>query len=165
MPERAHTAPGVTQRWPQRSYLELGALPGAVTCARLHSRLVLIECGLGALAETVELIVSELITNAVVASKGLIGSRYGGRWAPGTPPVRLWLQADRQRVLAQVWDGHDRMPMRQESELDAEHGRGLLLVDALSTKWGSYRPDRSSGKIVWAEIISHSSPPGDWHGQ
>ena len=62
MPERAHTAPGVTQRWPQRSYLELGALPGAVTCARLHSRLVLIECGLGALAETVELIVSELIT-------------------------------------------------------------------------------------------------------
>lgn len=157
MPERDHTAPRAIQRRAQQSYLELGALPGAVPSARLHSRLVLIEWRLETLAETVELVVSELVTNAVAASEGLTGSRYDGRWAPGTPPVRLWLQADRQRVLVQVWDSNDRTPMRQEPDLDAEHGRGLLLVETLSTKWGSYRPQQSSGKIVWAEIGSNST--------
>jgi anti-sigma regulatory factor (Ser/Thr protein kinase) len=49
----------------------LGALPNAVPCARLHASLVLAEWGLKALAETAELIVSELVTNAVRASAAL----------------------------------------------------------------------------------------------
>src|SRR6266567_5177115 len=114
------------------SYLELGALPTAVPSARLHARLVVGEWGLEGLADDVELIVSELVTNGVQAAGGLTGSWWQGRWIPGVPPVRLWLQADGSRVLVQVWDGSDKMPERQESESDRERGRGLLLVENLS---------------------------------
>ena len=138
--------------WELRTYLELGSLPTAVPCARLHTRQVLWQCHLDALADTAELIVSELITNAVHASVGLTGSRRSGRWVPGTPPVRLWLSSDRQRVLIQVWDGNDRHPAPQHAEPDDESGRGLLLVETLSAEWGSYQPERSSGKVVWALV-------------
>jgi hypothetical protein len=49
--------------WPLESYLELGAFPTAVPCARLHSRQVMNEWRLEALAGPVELVVSELVTN------------------------------------------------------------------------------------------------------
>lgn len=136
--------------WPLQSYLELGALPEAIPSARLHARLVVCEWGLQTLAETIELIVSELTTNAVQASQGLKSSQYHGRWRPGMPPVRLWLESDRERVLVEVWDGNDQLPERQEPELDAEHGRGLVIVESLSAKLGVYRPERGSGKVVWA---------------
>lgn len=50
--------------WPLRSYLELGALPTAVPCARLHARQLVWEWGLNGLAANTELLVSELVTNA-----------------------------------------------------------------------------------------------------
>jgi hypothetical protein len=138
--------------WPFQSYLELGALPSAVPCARLHARQVLWEWGLRALADPVELIVSELVTNGLQASEGLTGSRYAERWTPGVPPLRLWLQADDKRVVIQVWDGNDKLPNRQVANVGAESGRGLLLVEAMSTTWGSYQAEGSSGKIVWAVV-------------
>jgi anti-sigma regulatory factor (Ser/Thr protein kinase) len=138
--------------WELRTFLELGALPTAVPCARLHARQVLWEWHLDALSETAELIVSELVTNAVQASVGLTGSRRSGRWVPGTPPVRLWLFSDKERVLIQVWDGNDRHPAPQQPGPDVESGRGLLLVESLSAEWGSYPPERSGGKVVWALI-------------
>lgn len=55
----------VTGRWPLRSFLELGALPSAVPCARLHTRQLLWEWGLTSLIDSAELIVSEIMTNAV----------------------------------------------------------------------------------------------------
>jgi hypothetical protein len=54
-----------------RSQLELGALASAVPCARLHARQVLWEWGAGELAETAELLVSELVTNGVKAEQCL----------------------------------------------------------------------------------------------
>jgi anti-sigma regulatory factor (Ser/Thr protein kinase) len=102
------------------------------------------------LAEVVELVVSELVTNSVQASAGLSGSRYHGRWRPGRPPVRLWLQSDQQRVLVKVWDGNDRAPNRQQADPEAESGRGLLLVETVSEACGVYQPHSSSGKVVWA---------------
>lgn len=144
-------APGA--EWELRTFLELGALPTAVPCARLHARQVLWEWHLDALADTTELLISELVTNAVHASAGLTGSRRAGRWVPGTPPVRLWLSSDRERILVQVWDASDRHPAPQRPGPDAESGRGLLLVESLSVDWGSYPPDRSSGKVVWALIV------------
>jgi anti-sigma regulatory factor (Ser/Thr protein kinase) len=140
--------------WPLRSHLELGALPSAVPSARLHARLVVAEWGLAELAEVVELAVSEIVTNAVQASAGLTASRYRGRWRPGRPPVRLWLRSDRERVLVEVWDASDQMPRRPELDPDAEHGRGLLLVESLSAEWGAYVPGGSTGKVVWATLGS-----------
>lgn len=145
-------SPQAATSWPLRSCLELGALPSTVPCARLHTRLVLAEWGLKAQVETAELLVSELVTNAVQASEGMIGCRYQGRWTPGVPPVRMWLCSDKQSVLVQVWDGSDRRPERKDVDLEAVGGRGLLLVEALSTEWGTYSPERSTGKVVWALV-------------
>jgi two-component sensor histidine kinase len=140
--------------WPFRSYLELGALPTAPSCARAHARLILTEWGLGELAEPAGLVVTELTTNAVQASAGLSGSDYLGIWSAGQPPVRLWLTSDRSRVLFQVWDASHRMPTRQDPGLESENGRGLLLVEALTSRWGAFTPERSGGKVVWAMLTA-----------
>src|SRR5271165_6461665 len=86
--------------WPLRSYLELGALPTAVPCARLHARHLVWEWGLDALAESTELLVSELVTNAVQAM-----ARQEGHTA-----VRLQLFGDNTRVRIEVWDADPRPP-------------------------------------------------------
>jgi hypothetical protein len=138
--------------WPHQTFLELGALPTAAPCARLHTTLVLWEWQLGTLVRTAGLVVSELVSNAVQASAGLTGSRFAGAWAPGTPPVRVWLSADDHRVVIQVWDGSDRPPVPQPVAPEADRGRGLLLVGALSAEWGCYTPEKSSGKVVWAVV-------------
>ena len=77
----ARAAPFAAQ-WPYRSFLELGALAGAVPCARLHARLVLLEWGLAALSESLELVVSELVTNGVRASRAMGGTPFGYGWSP-----------------------------------------------------------------------------------
>ena len=136
-------------RWPLRSFLELGALPGAVPCARLHTRQVLWEWGLSEAADTGELIVSELVTNAVKASVAASGRA-------AIPVVRLALASDRREVLVEVWDGNPAPPAAADPGPDGESGRGLLLVDAVSSSWGYYYPaaapgpHRPAGKVVWA---------------
>jgi hypothetical protein len=151
-PRVASSAKVRETEWPLRTFLELGALPTAVPCARLHTKQILWEWHLEALTGTADLIVSELVTNAVHASAGLTGSRRSGRWVPGVPPVRLWLFSDGQRVLIQVWDGNDNPPAPQHADPDAETGRGLLLVESLSAEWGFHPPERSGGKVVWATV-------------
>jgi anti-sigma regulatory factor (Ser/Thr protein kinase) len=79
-----------TDPWPLRSSLELGALSTAVPCACLHVRHVLWEWGLNSLAESAELVVSELVTNAVDAA------------GPPGRTVSLNLAADATRVLIEV---------------------------------------------------------------
>jgi anti-sigma regulatory factor (Ser/Thr protein kinase) len=141
--------PGAGQ-WPLQSFLELGSLPTAVPCARVHARLVTAEWGLRDLAETTELMVSELVTNGVKASADLTEARYEGRRVPGRPPVRLWLCSDQRRVLIEVWDGSEAMPQERRPDPEEAGGRGLLLVEALAQDWGTYGSDDSDGKIVWA---------------
>src|ERR1700680_3594376 len=99
--------------WPLRSYLELGALPGAVPCARLHAKLVLWEWGLDRLVETSELLVSEIVTNAVRASAGPADGQGVQQRVSGLPSVWLWLATDRRNVLIQVWDSNDETPTWQ----------------------------------------------------
>jgi hypothetical protein len=144
------TSSRIAAAWPLQSYLELGALPGAVPCARLHARELLWEWALTGLRDDTELVVSELVTNAQKASAGIKGSRYRGRWTAGVPPIRLWLSSDWRNVLVQVWDGDHHVPEPRAIDLDAEGGRGLLLVANLSQEWGAYIPEQSSGKVVWA---------------
>ena len=125
----------------QQSNLELGAYPSAVPCARLHARNVLYEWGVKAIADTVELIVSELVTNAVLASSGYQTAPY----------VRLRLRMGTDHVLVQVWDGNPQLPRQQPHDLDAESGRGLEIVATLSARWGA-QPQPFGGKIVWAMV-------------
>ena len=74
-------------RCPLTSRLELGARPTAVPCARMITRQVIREWGLPDLVDTAELLVSELVTNAIRASSGL-----------PEPTIRLWLVSDRSTV-------------------------------------------------------------------
>jgi anti-sigma regulatory factor (Ser/Thr protein kinase) len=134
----------IVNGWPLRTYLELAALPTAVPCARLHAKNVLHEWHLGSLADTVELLVSELVTNAVRASATV------AQQSQGVPTTKVWLISDGQRVLIQAWDRDSHRPARQDIGLTAESGRGLLLVQTLSADWGCYTPDGQGGKIVWA---------------
>ena len=141
--------------WPLRSYLELGALPTAVPCARLHARHLVWEWGLNGLAESTELLVSELVTNAVKATAG----------QEDQAAVCLRLSSDNARVLIEVWDadpqppapkdlGEDGTPDRQE-----EGGRGLFLVATLSTRWDWYLTQKPTGKVVWCELDAELPEP------
>jgi anti-sigma regulatory factor (Ser/Thr protein kinase) len=127
-------------QWPHQDAIEFGPLPGAVPCARLHARHVLWEWGQSRLTASAELLVSELMTNAITASRS----------AGQLSPVWLWLLADRTRVLVLVWDACPRPPVPADLSHDAETGRGLLLVQAISQQWDWYYPQQADGKVVWA---------------
>ncbi len=131
----------MADNWLLHSFLELGALPGAVPSARLHARQVLWEWGQAKLTDSAELVVTELLTNAVNASQ----------WPQ---PVRLWLRSDRTRLLVLVWDANPHPPpARIDADDDAESGRGLLLVEAISEQWNWYLTRKTGGKAVWSLII------------
>ena len=144
----ARSAPFAVQ-WPYQSFLELGALPGAVPCARLHTRLVLREWGLAALSDSTELLLSELVTNAVRASRAV--------WHDA---VRMWLVSDLGRVVVFVWDASPQPPARADPGEDAESGRGLLLVEALSERWGHFGHD-GGGKVTLALLEAAPVASGD----
>jgi anti-sigma regulatory factor (Ser/Thr protein kinase) len=135
-------------QWPLQTFLELGAFPSAVPCARLHVRQMLWEWQLTELSETTELLVTELVTNAIRVSEAN---------AEATP-VRLWLLADRARVLILVWDASPLPPLRTSSGENDESGRGLLLVETLSARWNwFFTPQPMGGKAVWALLESELS--------
>ncbi|SRR6266702_326307 len=142
-PHRGHD---MADQWPLQSFLELGPLPSAVPCARLHVRQLLWEWKLTDFSEAAELVVSELLTNAVQASQAM----------EFLTPVRMWLLSDKQRVLILIWDASPQPPVRMYSRDDAENGRGLLLVETISTKWNWYFPHDPGGKVVWAQIDTES---------
>ena len=148
-------------QWPLQTRLELGALPGAVPCARLHARLVLTEWEQADLGDSVELIVSELMTNALRASTDPVGGRPGYGADGRAAPLGLRLASDRQQVLVEVWDGATAPPVPGQVSHDGETGRGLLMVEAVSSRWGYYyparqprgtAPDERAAKVVWALI-------------
>lgn len=80
--------------WPHVSALELGALPTAAGCARTRAKLVLAEWGLSHLVADAQILVSELVTNALRASWSL----------EGNPPIVLRLLADDHRLIIEAWN-------------------------------------------------------------
>jgi anti-sigma regulatory factor (Ser/Thr protein kinase) len=145
----AHSPKRAEPRSPKvraQTRLALASLPGAVPCARLHAREVLWEWGLAALGDVVELVLAELMTNAVVHASH-------SRGGDGPAQVIFRLSARDEGVRIEVWDTDPRLPRMKPgvSALD-ETGRGLHLVDALSRgRWGS-TPGVGGGKVVWADV-------------
>ena len=131
----------LASQWPRASRLELGPLPSAVPCARLHAKVILQEWNLAHVTDEAELIVSELTTNALKASTSLAE----------TQPIAVDLLACQDWLIVQVWDAQPAIPALQPHAPDAETGRGLQIVSVLSDRWGIYRP-RRGGKAVWAAI-------------
>jgi anti-sigma regulatory factor (Ser/Thr protein kinase) len=137
-----------TTPWPLQTRLELGAQPTAPGVARGHVRAVAQEWGLADLADTAELLTSELTTNAIQATGRL---RVRADLA-AVPVIRLWVSSDGVALVIHVWDAHPDLPVRKDPAADAGNGRGLLLVSALGKEWGAYR--KTAGKVVWVLITS-----------
>jgi anti-sigma regulatory factor (Ser/Thr protein kinase) len=143
-------------RWPLSAHLPLGALPTAVPCARMYTRVVLDEWGLARAADSAGLVVTELLTNSVRACTGPDGRpRYDGSTLP---VVHLRLSSDRARLLVEVWDSVRHAPMARRAGPDEEGGRGIALVQALSDRWDWATVPGWPGKVVWAELRSPLAP-------
>lgn len=108
--------------------------PRSVGRAREYARARLLAWDLEPLVDTAELLVSELVTNAL---------RYG------EGEIRLRLLLDRT-LVCEVWDAGLVQPRRRRARDTDEGGRGLQLVGLLSAAWGSRRTPR--GKTVWFEL-------------
>jgi anti-sigma regulatory factor (Ser/Thr protein kinase) len=133
----------------------LGAIDSSPGTARSIADEFLSDIGLGKLAEAAELVVSELVTNAVCASQDLVPDDHP------VPPVGLTLSATDERLLIEVWDADPSLPEPRVPVWDDECGRGLMLVDALSSRWGWYssRVGATVGKATWAEVTATDLPP------
>ena len=119
--------PGSVAEW------EVPSDPAAVAGIRNEAARRLSGWGLEESGFTTELILSELITNAI---------RYG------SGPIRVRLVHDRS-LICEVADGSSTSPHLRRAASTDEGGRGLFLVAQFAQRWGTrYTP---TGKIIWAE--------------
>ncbi|GAA3367967.1 SpoIIE family protein phosphatase/ATP-binding protein [Streptomyces sannanensis] len=123
--------------------------PAAVSPVRSACSRRLADWGLEHIAFTTELILSELITNAI---------RYG------TEPIRVRLLHDRS-LICEVSDGSSTSPHLRRAETTDEGGRGLFLVAQFAERWGTRYTAR--GKIIWTEQALHgqAAPAGEDLGE
>lgn len=118
-------------------HVQLAALPDEVPRVREAVREWLRSAGNRCDWFTAELLVSELVTNAL---------RHA------LPPMEVRVQPiGANGVRIEVFDAAgDQWPMEDAAPLDAEGGRGVEIVAALASRWGTEPAD--SGKLVWAEL-------------
>jgi anti-sigma regulatory factor (Ser/Thr protein kinase) len=114
-------------------------VPESAGKARRASGTVLAAWELDQLAEDVGLVVSELVTNALLHTGGA-----------GGDAVRLELEWAGDALTCRVVDASPLPPLPEEADQNAESGRGLILVDALAESWGWQ--DLPEGKAVWARF-------------
>jgi anti-sigma regulatory factor (Ser/Thr protein kinase) len=129
--------------------LALAALPTSPFWARRYTRFFLGSCwGISAeTAETAELLVSELVTNAVrFAGDPARPLRYPGR--VNASLISLSLRHFPGSLLIEVHDTDSNPPVPSRADDCAENGRGLMLVSALSKEWSYFFPP-DGGKVVY----------------
>lgn len=114
--------------------------PAAVSRVRNAGSAQLAAWGLGDIAFTAELILSELITNAI---------RYGNA------PIRVRMLRDRS-LICEVSDGSSTSPHLRYAATTDEGGRGLFLVAQYAERWGTRYTQR--GKVIWAELPLTGGP-------
>ena len=118
--------------------------PSAVAPVRAEVTRQLTRWGLGGTVFTTELIISELITNAI-------------RHATG--PIRVRVLRDRT-LICEVSDASSTSPHLRYAAAEDEGGRGLFLVAQFADRWGTrYTP---GGKVIWAELPLDGTPSFDF---
>jgi len=122
---------------------QLGPRPESVKTGRDFTRATLAGWDLSALTDLAELVVSELVTNAlrhgVPSARRLVDEHC----------VRLRLLAQAPFVMCMVTDPGHEIPVLRESGPTCESGRGLNVVECCSVRWGWHLLDEG-GKVVWA---------------
>nr|WP_229903544.1 ATP-binding protein [Streptomyces spiralis] len=131
--------------------LEIRPDPAEVGRARRWARSRLAGSGIASdepLAETLVLLVSELVTNAVLhtGSPAVLRLSLPGATGEGAATVRL-----------EVADASTRAPVPRCAGDDATNGRGLALVDGLADRWGWSA--EGAGKRIWCELDRCAPPP------
>ncbi len=119
---------------------DIPADPALVAPIRKQAVDQLDRWGLLEVTFTAELVVSELVTNAI---------RYG------TQPIRLRLIHDASTLICEVSDTSHTAPHLRRAKTWDEGGRGLLLVAQLTERWGSRHT--AEGKTIWAELTMPDS--------
>ncbi|MFB7468033.1 SpoIIE family protein phosphatase [Streptomyces sp. NPDC056224] len=114
--------------------LDLSSDPSVVAHARRHASDQLTAWGLEEASFVTELLVSELVTNAI---------RYG------QPPIQLRLIHENSTLICEVSDSSNTAPHMRRARIFDEGGRGLLLVAQLAQRWGTRHAP--IGKTIWAE--------------
>jgi len=114
----------------------LPSTPYSVQMARYYVRTALGYHDLGEYAENIELVTSELVTNAIAHT------------SVRTITLEIIRLEGRGAVMVVVTDSSSRPPVKLDPAEDAQHGRGLHIVEALSTRWG-WTP-QGPGKAVFA---------------
>ena len=121
-----------------REALEVDARPGAVPQVRRWVRRALSGWQLDALTDDAELVLTELVSNAVLHAAGR---------------VRIVVTCEPDGVLLEVLDSSPVAPVRRAVSDGGTTGRGLHLVAAMASAWGvSPRPDDAPGKTVWCRL-------------
>ncbi|MEV4560629.1 ATP-binding protein [Kitasatospora sp. NPDC049285] len=145
-----------------RSYLLLADTPNAVGWARRHTRDMLTRWRMPPdLTDKVLVVVSELATNAVQHPGSKQPERLTSAELSKVHAFGLDLHLNGQAILVQVADRDPRPPVLQHVSEDAQSGRGIFLVEEMSSQWGFYYPP-SGGKVVWAELTpSTQEPPAE----
>ncbi len=120
--------------------------PSSVRAARRYVSDELTSVGLDEAAMTAELLVSELVTNAILHAR---------------TPVRVSVGIGDEVVRVEVSDDSPRAPQQRRHSIDSGTGRGLMLVERMATRWGV--DVGSAGKVVWFELPRQPADPlGGW---
>ena len=164
LPRQAHRRGQVPQPDASRA---LAPRPESVKTARDFTRTTLDRWGMTAIADDAELVVSELVTNALRHGMSGSGSVPGPRLAPGpgsvpgsgavpgpgpgpaNPVIRLRLLAQAPYLMCMVADPTREIPLRRESGSGDATGRGLHVIESCCSRWGWHLLDEG-GKVVWA---------------
>ena len=119
--------------------------PESVRDARDFTRATLCGWGMAAVCDDAELVVSELVTNAL--RHGLSGSGAPGPYGSG-PVIGLRLMIQAPHLLCMVTDPSREIPLRRDPDLLDATGRGLCVIESCSFRWG-WRLLDEGGKVVW----------------
>lgn len=124
-----------------RAVVELPATLRSAATARAVIRALLPAWGLARVADDAELVVSELVSNAV-------------EHAPGSDTYELEVTQRGESVRISLVDGSSIKPVVAELARDRPRGRGMRIVEALTQAWGA--DEHHGGKRVWVELDGSS---------
>jgi serine/threonine-protein kinase RsbW len=142
MPEAAATNTTVTDTAVTDATWQLPSTPRSAPHARQLLRTQLTDWQIvGEVAETAELLLSELITNSLKHACTPPGRELGLRLATYDGLLRV-----------EVADADDRRPLPRHATPGDEGGRGLTLIQALAERWGFCPRQHGTGKATWAEL-------------
>jgi anti-sigma regulatory factor (Ser/Thr protein kinase) len=123
--------------------IDLDAVPKSAAAARRYARDTLARWGMTELADDVQAIATELVSNAIAAT-GKAGAEH---------PVMLTLHDRPPELRIHVWDHGPGEPAHRTAGAGEESGRGLAIVNTLTGRqWGWYPTPASGGKVVWAAL-------------